>query len=124
VENDANEARYLKARPDGHRPYAAQWNDDMHHALHVIVTGERSSYYADYPDPWASLARCLTEGFDFQGQPSSYRGRPRGESTAGVPLTAFVSFLQNHDQVGNRAGGERLLALAPRAAVRAVTALI
>jgi malto-oligosyltrehalose trehalohydrolase len=123
-ENDANEARYLRAGPDGHRPYAGQWNDDLHHALHVIVTGERSGYYADYPDPWASLVRCLTEGLDFQGQRSSHRGRPRGESTAGVPPTAFVSFLQNHDQIGNRPGGQRLHLLAPRAAVRAVTALI
>jgi malto-oligosyltrehalose trehalohydrolase len=124
LENDANEARYLRPRAGGRRLFAAQWNDDIHHALHVIATGEREGYYADYPDPVASLARCLTEGFDYQGQPSAYRGRPRGESTAGVPLGAFVSFLQNHDQVGNRAFGERLSALAPPAAVRAVTALM
>ncbi len=124
LENDGNEARYLRPREGGRRLYAAQWNDDIHHALHVIATGERHGYYADYPDPITSLARCLTAGFDFQGQFSTYRGRPRGESTEGVPLTAFVSLLQNHDQVGNRALGERLPALAPRAAVRAVTALM
>ena len=124
LENDANEARYLRPRPGGRRLFAGQWNDDIHHALHVIATGEHDGYYADYPDPLASLARCLTAGFDFQGQHSAYRGRPRGESTEGVPLTAFVSFLQNHDQVGNRALGERLSALAPQAAARAVTALI
>jgi len=124
VENDANEVRYLRPGPSGRRLYAAQWNDDLHHALHVITTGEHDGYYADYPDPLASLARCLTQGFDFQGQHSPYRGHSRGASTVGVPLTAFVSFLQNHDQVGNRAFGERLPALGPRAAVRAVTALM
>jgi malto-oligosyltrehalose trehalohydrolase len=124
LENDANEARYLRPGAGGQRPYAGQWNDDVHHALHVIVTGERDRYYRDYPDPWASLARCLGEGFDYQGQHSLHRGRPRGESTAGVPLTAFVSFLQNHDQIGNRPRGERVHALACRAAVRAATALL
>jgi 1,4-alpha-glucan branching enzyme len=78
----------------------------------------------DYPDPVGALARCLTEGFAYQGEHSSYRGRPRGEKTAGVPLTAFVSFVQNHDQVGNRAFGERLPTLAPASAVKAVTALV
>jgi maltooligosyltrehalose trehalohydrolase len=124
LENDANEARFL--RPDGARrpPYVAQWNDDIHHVLHVACSGERTGYYADYPDPVAGLARSLTEGFVYQGDHSEYRGHARGESTAGVPLTAFVAFLQNHDQTGNRAFGERLTALAPAAAVRAATAVI
>jgi malto-oligosyltrehalose trehalohydrolase len=124
LENDANEARYLRPGRSGRALYAAQWNDDVHHALHVIATGERAGYYADYPDPVASLARCLTAGFAYQGEPSPYRGRPRGEPTEDVPLTAFVSFLQNHDQIGNRAFGERLSALAPTAALRALTALL
>src|SRR5262249_54449536 len=89
LEDDPDQVRYL--RGDGRRRlYAAQWNDDIHHTLHIIATGERDGYYADYPDPIASLARCLTQGFDYQGELSVYRGRPRGESTAGVPLTAFV----------------------------------
>ena len=124
LENDANEARYLRPDAAGRRRYAAQWNDDIHHALHVLATGERDGYYADYPDPVGALARCLTEGFAYQGDHSPYRDRARGEPTAGVPLTAFVAFLQNHDQIGNRAFGERLTALAPAAAVRAVTALL
>jgi malto-oligosyltrehalose trehalohydrolase len=124
LENDGNEARYLRPDAGGRRLYAAQWNDDIHHALHVIATGERDGYYVDYPDPVGSLARCLTQGFAFQGERSAYRGKARGEPTAGVPLTAFVSFLQNHDQIGNRAFGERITALAPPAAVRAVTALM
>ncbi|MBI2159079.1 MAG: malto-oligosyltrehalose trehalohydrolase [Candidatus Rokubacteria bacterium] len=123
LENDANEARYLRPDAAGRRRYAAQWNDDIHHALHVLATGEREGYYADYPDPVGALARCLTEGFAYQGDYSPYRDRARGERTAGVPLTAFVAFLQNHDQIGNRAFGGRLTTLAPAAAIRAVTAL-
>ena len=124
LENDGNEARWLRPDATGRRLYAAQWNDDVHHALHVLAAGERDGYYVDYPDPVGALARCLTEGFAYQGERSVYRDRPRGEPTAGVPLTAFVSFLQNHDQVGNRALGERLTELAPPAALRAVTALV
>jgi maltooligosyltrehalose trehalohydrolase len=124
LENDANEVRFLRAGADGRQLYGAQWNDDVHHALHVLATGERDGYYADYADPVGALARCLTEGFAYQGEYSPYRGAPRGSPTAGVPLAAFVAFLQNHDQIGNRAFGERLHALAPEAAVEAVTALV
>ncbi len=127
LENDHNAARYL-TRDQGGRPrfYTAQWNDDVHHALHVIGTGEGGGYYQDYVDnPIHHLARCLTEGFAYQGEPSPFRhGAPRGESTHGIPLAAFVSFLQNHDQVGNRAFGERITALAPEEAVRALTAIL
>jgi maltooligosyltrehalose trehalohydrolase len=124
LENDDNDARYLRPREAGRRPRAAQWNDDIHHALHVLSTGEREGYYADYPDPVGALARCLTEGFAYQGEYSPYRNAPRGTPTTGVPLTAFVTFLQNHDQIGNRAFGERLAILAPAPAVRALTALV
>jgi malto-oligosyltrehalose trehalohydrolase len=125
LENDANQARYLlhDARA-GRRLYRAQWNDDLHHALHRLLTGERAGHYADYDPPLPALGRCLTEGFAAQGEWSPYRGRPRGESTRGLPPTAFVGFLQNHDQVGNRALGERLTALAPPEAVRAATAVL
>lgn len=124
LENDANEARFLRPPAGDRRLRAAQWNDDIHHALHAQVTGERDGYYVDYADPVGALARCLTEGFAYQGEYSPYRGAPRGTPTTGVPLTAFVAFLQNHDQIGNRAFGERLTALAPEAAVEAVTALV
>jgi maltooligosyltrehalose trehalohydrolase len=127
LENDHNAAHYLE-RDFALRPrcYAAQWNDDVHHALHVLATGEAGGYYEDYADePARHLGRCLTEGFAYQGEPSRYRhGAPRGESTRELPLTAFVSFLQNHDQVGNRAFGERITRLAPAAAVRAATAVL
>ena len=126
LENDDNAAHYLGAPPGGDPAYRAQWNDDIHHALHVIVTGDDSGYYADYAhEPLHHLGRCLTEGFAYQGDPSPYRhGRPRGEPSAGLPLTRFVAFLQNHDQVGNRAFGERITALAPAQAARAATELL
>ncbi|MGD2111789.1 MAG: malto-oligosyltrehalose trehalohydrolase [Gammaproteobacteria bacterium] len=125
LENDANAAHYLQRKGDGSpRWYDAQWNDDIHHALHVLLTGEHDGYYADYADrPAWYTGRCLAEGFAYQGaQPSIYRdGRRRGEPSATLPPTAFVSFLQNHDQVGNRALGERITALAPSEAVGAAT---
>jgi len=120
LENDNNAAHYLAGQ------YDAQWNDDGHHALHVLTTGEIEGYYRDYADdPIRHLGRCLTEGFAFQGDPSPYRdGTRRGEPSHGLPPTAFVNFLQNHDQVGNRALGERVTALAPPEAVRATTAVL
>jgi malto-oligosyltrehalose trehalohydrolase len=114
LENDRNQARYLQRTPDCRpRSFTAQWNDDFHHALQVLITGERDGYYVDYEEnPIDQLGRCLTEGFAYQGENSLFRnGELRGESTAGVPLTAFVTFLQNHDQIGNRAFGERLTTL-------------
>ncbi|MGH7396664.1 MAG: malto-oligosyltrehalose trehalohydrolase, partial [Candidatus Rokuibacteriota bacterium] len=124
LENGANEARYLR-RPEGGRPlYQAQWNDDVHHALHVLLTGEAGGYYADYQPPLPHLGRCLAEGFAFQGEESLYRQAVRGEPSGDLPPTAFVGFLQNHDQIGNRALGERVTALASPAAVRAATAVL
>jgi len=126
LENDHNAARYL-AGNEARRPhYDAQWNDDAHHALHVLISGEAGGYYSDYADdPVRHLGRCLTEGFAYQGDPSPYRdGARRGEPSAHLPLTAFVNFLQNHDQVGNRAFGERLTVLAPEAALRAATIVL
>jgi maltooligosyltrehalose trehalohydrolase len=127
LENDANAARRLGRDPVTHAlRYDAQWNDDLHHALHVLVTGETGGYYGDFArDPLARLGRCLTEGFADQGEPSAYRqGRPRGEPSAHLPPTAFVAFLQDHDQVGNRAFGERIFALAPAHRVDVALAIV
>jgi malto-oligosyltrehalose trehalohydrolase len=124
LENGANEARYLRAEGRRRPLYQAQWNDDVHHALHVLLTGETGGYYADYQPPLPHLGRCLTEGFAFQGERSLYRDVARGEPSADLPPTAFVGFLQNHDQVGNRALGERITALAAPEAVRAATAVL
>ena len=126
LENDRNQDRYLhrnkRCQP---KTYTAQWNDDIHHTLHVLITGETDGYYADYAKrPIDQLGRCLVEGFAYQGESSVFRnGEPRGESTAGLPSTAFVSFLQNHDQVGNRAFGERIVKIADHRAVRAAVAI-
>jgi maltooligosyltrehalose trehalohydrolase len=108
------------------RHFDAQWNDDIHHALHVLLTGEHQGYYEGYiQNATEKLARALAEGFIYQGEPSPYReGEPRGEPSAHLPPTSFVAFLQNHDQVGNRAFGERLTTLAKPQALRAASALL
>ena len=114
LENDRNEASRLErdAR-DAPRHASAQWNDDFHHAMHVLATREGEIYYRDFTQrPLWQLGRALAEGFAFQGEPSAHRGgRPHGHASADVSPTAFVNFLQNHDQTGNRAFGERLCAL-------------
>ena len=132
LENDGNEAHYLRGAGGAggtravRRPrFDAQWNDDFHHAMHVLLTGETHGYYSDYADdPTGSLGRALAEGFVYQGQHSEYRGRPRGEPCADLPTGSYVTFLQNHDQVGNRALGERLSELAPEPALAAAQALM
>ena len=127
LENDDNAARHL-ARDGAGRPlgFTAQWDDDLHHALHVVTTGQTDGYYADYAaDAPAVLARCLAEGFAYQGQASAFRqGAPRGEPSAHLPPGAFVAFAQNHDQIGNRALGERLGRLATPAAREAAAAIL
>ena len=127
LENEANQARFLARDAQGHAPaYDAQWNDDFHHAAHVLATGESEGYYADFSEePLRLLARCLSEGFAYQGDPSLFkRGQPRGEPSAHLPPGAFVNFLQNHDQIGNRAFGERLSVLAPEPRLRALTEIL
>jgi len=120
VENDQNDVRLLDLG------YDAQWNDDFHHAAHVLATDERSGYYAGYAArPAWYLVRTLTEGFGQQGEASPHDGEiPRGAPSARFPVTAFIDFLQNHDQIGNRAFGERLSTLAADAALHALTALV
>ncbi|MEM8664471.1 MAG: malto-oligosyltrehalose trehalohydrolase, partial [Pseudomonadota bacterium] len=114
---------YEDGRP---RLFTAEWNDDYHNVIHPIATGDNEGYYADFvTDPWGKLGRALAEGFVFQGEPSkSHGGEPRGVPSAGQPLTAFVAFNQNHDQVGNRAFGERLIDLAEHDMVVALTAML
>ncbi len=124
LENEENEAKKLARGGDG-RPlhYTAQWNDDVHHVLRTAATGEDKGYYAEYLGDTEKLGRALAEGFAFQGEMMEYRGEPRGEQSAGLPPTAFIAFIQNHDQVGNRAFGERITATASPAAVRAIAAV-
>ncbi len=118
LENDNNVASHMR---DGY--FSAQWNDDAHHVLHVLLTGETGNYYVDFADdPAAKLARSLSEGFVFQGEPSINRGgAARGTPSGDLPPQSFVLFLQNHDQIGNRAFGERLTDLTePRALEAAI----
>jgi len=119
LEHEDNIARHLR------RGFDAQWNDDAHHVVHTMLTGEADGYYRDYADCGAPLlARCLAQGFAYQGEASEVRnGEPRGTPSADLPPSSFVFFLQNHDQVGNRPFGERLLSLAPQPAVVAAVAL-
>ncbi|KTW03424.1 malto-oligosyltrehalose trehalohydrolase [Sphingomonas sanguinis] len=121
LENEKNDAERLRAGC-----YDAQWNDDFHNVLHVLLTGETSAYYGDFADrPAERLARCLKEGFIYQGEGSpNHDGKPRGKPSGDLASNAFVAFLQNHDQVGNRAMGERLIRLTDRERLRAATALL
>jgi 1,4-alpha-glucan branching enzyme/maltooligosyltrehalose trehalohydrolase len=123
LEND-NNASWLLRGGEGGPGFDAQWNDDLHHALHVAVTGQQDGYYCDYEKPIGHLGRALTEGFAYQGETSAHRGGVRrGEPSRHLPPTAFVSFLQNHDQVGNNATGARIHRAAPAEAVRAAAAI-
>ncbi len=131
LENHANDASHLARDGAGRARMAdAQWNDDVHHAMHVLATGETDGYYADYADgPVARLGRGLAEGFVYQGEPSTYGGgHARGTPCAHLPPLAFVNALQTHDQIGNRAGGERIAQLAAAAgrdeALRALLACL
>jgi malto-oligosyltrehalose trehalohydrolase len=119
LEHDGNDAEHLR------HGYDAQWNDDAHHVLHVLLTGESDGYYTDYAQaPAQQLARCLAEGFVYQGEPSAYRkGETRGTPSADLPPTAFVLFLQNHDQIGNRPLGDRLTTLTHPDALKAAVTL-
>jgi malto-oligosyltrehalose trehalohydrolase len=109
LENEENQARHLE-RDESFQPkfYTAQWNDDVHHVLHTAATGEATGYYRDYLGDTEKLGRALAEGFVYQGETMEYRGTPRGEKSDHLPPSAFIAFLQNHDQVGNRALGDRL----------------
>ncbi|HEX5391947.1 MAG TPA: malto-oligosyltrehalose trehalohydrolase [Rhodocyclaceae bacterium] len=127
LENDNNQSRFLDREESGKPHYAtAQWNDDIHHVMHVLLTGETDGYYRDYARHAAErLGRCLTEGFDYQGEPSPYRHKAtRGEPSAHLPSAAFIAFLQNHDQIGNRAFGERIGQLAAPRALEAAHAVL
>ncbi|MWD27834.1 malto-oligosyltrehalose trehalohydrolase [Aquicoccus sp. SCR17] len=120
TEDNRNVAYLHERAADGSVPlYSGEWNDDFHNAAHVAATGEAEGYYEPYAaDPWPLLGRALAEGFAFQGEGG------RGEPSAHLPPAAFVDFLQNHDQVGNRALGERLSALAHPEMLEALTAML
>lgn len=118
LENEKNDASLLEEH------FTAQWNDDGHNVLHVLLTGEHDSYYADFAThSTEKLARCLQAGFVYQGEKNRH-GQPRGTPSDHLPPDRFVLFLQNHDQIGNRALGERLTALTGEAQLKAAVSLL
>jgi maltooligosyltrehalose trehalohydrolase len=126
LENGDNRASILDAVQDPPRgKYRAQWNDDYHHAWRVLMTGEKQGYYGDYQrSPISDIARALSSGFIYQGEPSAFRGGKRGEPSGHLAPTAFINFLQNHDQIGNRALGDRLESYADARAIEAALTVL
>jgi len=110
AESDLNERRVIDPARKGGYGLAGQWSDDFHHSLHTLLSGERDGYYADFGSI-RHLAKAYSDGFVYDGIPSAYRGRPHGTPTRDLPGERFIICTQNHDQVGNRARGDRLSAL-------------
>ena len=126
LENDDNQASLLDpAQEPLAGQYRAQWNDDYHHAWHVLLTTEDKGYYSDYaPHPEHYIARALASGFAYQGEASAHRrGLVRGEPSGTLSPLAFVNFIQNHDQIGNRALGDRIDNVAPADGIAAALAI-
>jgi maltooligosyltrehalose trehalohydrolase len=123
AESDANDPRLVWRRYEGGYGLDGVWSDDWHHSLHCALTGERAGYYEDFGSR-DDLAKALRQAWVYDGRFSTYRGRTRGRSAAGVASHRFVIASQNHDQVGNRATGERLSALVDEERVRLAAALL
>ena len=121
AESDLNDVRVIAPIAEGGYGLDGLWNDDFHHALHTVLTGERTGYYEDF-GRLDQLATALKEGFVYSGQRSPFRRRRHGSLSITRPLSQFIVFSQNHDQVGNRAGGERLSTLVPREALKVAAA--
>lgn len=107
AESDLNDPRLVVSRDAGGFGFDAQWSDDFHHALHALVTGEKNGYYGDFGKV-SHVARALEKSFVYGGSYSPFRKRRHGRCAAAVPPERFLGYIQNHDQVGNRARGERL----------------
>jgi maltooligosyltrehalose trehalohydrolase len=112
AESNLNDARLVRPRALGGYSLDAQWNEDFHHCLHTLLTGERTGYYQDFGE-FGQLVKAFREGFVYSGQYSPYRRHRHGSSSRDVPAEKLVVFAQNHDQVGNRMLGERLSELLP-----------
>ncbi|HEV2368645.1 MAG TPA: malto-oligosyltrehalose trehalohydrolase, partial [Acidimicrobiales bacterium] len=123
AESDLNDPRIVQARAAGGYGIDAQWSDDFHHAIHTLLTGERDGYYADFGSV-DDVAHALSHAFVYDGRYSRYRRRRHGRPVSGLPGWAFVGFSQNHDQVGNRATGQRLAGLVPPARLKMAAALV
>jgi len=123
AESDLNDARVITDIEHGGWGIDAQWSDDFHHATHTLLTGEQNGYYCDF-GRLTDLSTALTDGFVYYGQHSRLRGRPHGTPSRHLPGERFVICSQNHDQVGNRATGERLSSLVPFAALKVAAGLV
>lgn len=124
AEDERNDPLLLSARDEGGLDIDACWADDFHHVAHVMLTGEKESYYANYEGTSAELATTLRQGWLFTGQTAPATGKPRGGDPRGLSPAQFVYCIDNHDQVGNRAFGERLEHLVSSDAYRALSALL
>jgi maltooligosyltrehalose trehalohydrolase len=122
-ESDLNDARVITPKEQGGLGLSAQWNDDFHHALHVLLTGEKNGYYGDFGSV-GHLARAYAEGFVYSGRYSPYRRRRHGNSSLHTAARQLVVFAQNHDQVGNRMRGERLSVLASFEALKLAAGVV
>jgi maltooligosyltrehalose trehalohydrolase len=122
-ESDLNDARIIRPAEIGGYGLDAQWNDDFHHALHTLVTGEKIGYYEDF-DGRGRLEKAWREGFVYSGEYSRFRKRRHGNSSKDRPAHQFVVFSQNHDQVGNRMKGERMPKLASFEALKLAAAAV
>ena len=122
-ETDENDSRYVLPVGEGGFGADAVWSDDFHHAIHVLLTHESAGYYQDFDDP-KLLTRALNEGYAFQGEHFKFWQNKRGTPAVGVPLPANIICIQNHDQIGNRARGERLSCLVPRGAQKMTAAVL
>jgi len=123
AESDLNDSRLIRPPEFGGFGLDAQWNDDFHHALHTLLTGERTGYYEDFGEI-RHLAKALREGFVYSGAYSGYRRRRHGNPSVAIPADRFVVFAQNHDQVGNRPGGERLSRLVSFEALKLAAGIV
>lgn len=122
AESDLNDPRLVRTVDAGGLGLDAVWSDDFHHALHVALTGDRSGYYADF-DGWTDLARAVEHVYVYDGRPSVHRGRRHGRAVGGMDRSRFLAYTQTHDQVGNRAGGDRPGTPATQVAAAALTLL-
>lgn len=122
AESNQNDPRYVQPAGQGFG-MDGFWSDDLHHALHVALTGERDGYYVDFDD-LDLLARAWAQGLGYQGQRSRYRGRRQGRAAGGLEPWRVVVAIQNHDQIGNRMLGERIAALVPREALPLAAATV
>jgi maltooligosyltrehalose trehalohydrolase len=123
AESDLNDPRIIQPWEIGGFGLDAQWTDDVHHALHAVLTGERSGYYADF-GTLEDLATAMTRPYVYDGRHSVHRQRRHGRPPQNVSASRFVAYLQNHDQLGNRAQGERLCHLVSSGRVMIGAALI